>query len=202
MTDWATIWKTLLSALLGAGLGSAIVQGIFNYIAERRKRTAHATYLAMRLAVLLDAFGRACSDMIGRNSYAETPPDSEFPNWEGLPGLPPYPEESEGWVSLRRALAMRCLRIRSNAQVSEAFLKVTVEFSVDDLGDTLDEQAAILGLEAWRLAEDLKRVYRLGGTASDYKESLETVQRRARQRIRDRGPPVPVASLLNPGATP
>jgi hypothetical protein len=68
MTDGATIWKTLL----GASLGSAIVQGIFSYVAERRKRTAHATHLAMRLAVLLDAFGLACRDMIDRNSYAET----------------------------------------------------------------------------------------------------------------------------------
>ena len=178
MTDGATIWKTLL----GASLGSAIVQGIFSYVAERRKRTAHATHLAMRLAVLLDAFGLACRDMIDRNSYAETL-DSEYPNWERLPELPPYPEDSEGWVSLRRVLAMRCLRLRSNAVASETLLKVTVEFSEDDLGDTLDEQAAMLGLDAWRLAEDLQRTYRLGRTGGDDAYRLEAARERARKSI-------------------
>jgi hypothetical protein len=58
--DWATAEKIALSA----GLGSAFVQGLFSIIGERRRRRAQAAYLAMRLAVLLDASGLACSDMI------------------------------------------------------------------------------------------------------------------------------------------
>jgi hypothetical protein len=79
--DWRTVGKTLL----GASMGSALVQGIFSLVAERRKRRGQATYLAMRLAVLLDAYGQACSDMIDRNRSAEIPPDREFPDWETVP---------------------------------------------------------------------------------------------------------------------
>jgi hypothetical protein len=103
--DWATIAKTGFSALVGAGLGSALIQGWFNSRAERRKQKGQATYLAMRLADLLDAFGLACSDMISRNANP-----AEYGPVEGLPTLPPYPEDTERWVSLHRALGMRCLQ--------------------------------------------------------------------------------------------
>ena len=171
--------------LLGASLGSAAMQGIFSYIAWHHKRTAHATYLAMRLAVLLDGFGRACRDMIARNANAEPPPDQEFPNWEGLPELPPYPEDSEGWVSLRAALAMRCLRLRGSIRASKDQLNVTSEYAIDDYGDTLDEQAAVLGLQAGRLSEDLHRTYVLGDSQFDYRDTLEATLKRARESISD-----------------
>jgi hypothetical protein len=184
--DWATIGKTVVGALIGAGLGSALIQGVFNLMAERRNRTAQATYLAMRLAVQLDAFGLACSDMIVRNRNAETPPDSEYPIWEGLPELPSYPDDTEGWVSLRRDLATRCLRFRSNIQASESLIQDVSNYTEDDLGDTLDEQAAQLGLEARRIVHDLQRGYGLGDDGGDYASSLEGVQARALKAMRDR----------------
>jgi hypothetical protein len=51
--DWATAGKTAFSALVGAGLGSALVQRYFAWRGEERRKNAHATYLAMRIAVLL-----------------------------------------------------------------------------------------------------------------------------------------------------
>ena len=66
--DWGTVGKTLLGASIGSGLGSALVQGFFSLRAERQKRASQATYLAMRLAVLLEAFGLACSDVAERNN--------------------------------------------------------------------------------------------------------------------------------------
>jgi hypothetical protein len=75
--DWATPGKTALSALVGAGVGSALVQGLFSLMEKRRRQAAYATYLAMRVAVVLDAFGLACSSLILRNAMAEHPQEHQ-----------------------------------------------------------------------------------------------------------------------------
>jgi hypothetical protein len=195
--DWTTAGKTVVSALVGAGLGSALVQGWFSAMGARRRRTAQATYLAMRLAVLLDAFGLACWDMIHRaliqrTVVALTFPKETCPVWEGLPALPPYPEDSEGWVSLDKALATRCLRLRSNIQASEGLISRVRKFvaagNEEALQDTVDEEAARLGLEARRLAEDLQRQYGLSNGAGeyDYASPLEVTLKRANEANRQR----------------
>jgi hypothetical protein len=179
-------WSMVFGSLVGAGGGSAIVQGSFNIWGEHRRRTAKATYLAMRLAVLLDAFGLACSEMINCNASAEPHPEHEYANWVGIPELPPYPDDSEGWVSLHRALAIRCLRLPGSVHASEGVLRATVEYAEDDYGDALFEQAARLGLEARRLAEDLHRRYGLDEAAGDYASSLEAALEKATKAMQDR----------------
>jgi hypothetical protein len=172
--DWGTTGRTALSALVGAGLGSALVQGAFSLMGERRRKNAHATYLAMRIAVLLDAFGLACSELINFNMTAEHPRNDELPNWDiHIPEMPPYPEDIEGWVSLDRALASRCLRLRGKIRASQSLIDGTREFAEHDLGETVDEQAAAMGLEAWRLAAGLHRKYRLDPVGGEYASFLE-----------------------------
>jgi hypothetical protein len=191
--DWATAGKTALSA----GLGSAMVQGIFSLVGERRRKNAHATYLAMRIAVLLDAFGLACSDLIISNSNAEHRPDQEFPDWDiHLPEMPPYPEDIEGWVSLDRGLASRCLRLRSKIRACQSVIDATREYTEHELEEAVAEQSAALGLEAWRLAKDLHHKYRLDASGGEYAPYLQEREvgiikarndRRDAQRSRSRG---------------
>lgn len=184
--DWTSAGKVVLSSLVGAGLGSAAVQGLFKVWGERSRRTAQATYLAMRLAVLLDAFGLACSDMITRNANAEPPPGEEHPHWEPFPELPSYPEDSEGWVALHRALAIRCLRLRTSIHSSKGVLRGTAEYSEDDLGDAINQQAAWLGLQARGIADDLHRGYDLQSAGGEYASSLEEVWNQATKAMQDR----------------
>jgi hypothetical protein len=172
--DWGTTGRTALSALVGAGLGSALFQGIFSLMGERRRKNAHATYLAMRIAVLLDAFGLACSDLINSNSAAEPSPNDEFPNWDiRIPEMPPYPEDIEGWVSLDRALASRCLRLRSKIRASQSLIYGTRDYAEHHLGEMVDEQVAAVGLDAWRLTAALHHKYRLDPVGGEYASFLE-----------------------------
>jgi hypothetical protein len=194
--DWVPSGKTALSALVGAGLGSAIVQGAFSLVAEWRRRTYHATYLAMRIAVLLDTFGLACSDLIGSNASAEYPPDDEFPYWDTkLPELPPFAEDIEGWVSLDRALASRCLQLRGQIRARQRVIDATLEYNMDGLEETVAEEVAHMGLEARRLALDLQRRYRLNPAGDEYAASLAAVKTKAKakrglaqQRLRSADP--------------
>jgi hypothetical protein len=183
--DWATIAKTGFSALVGAGLGSALIQGWFNSRAERRKREGQATYLAMRLAVLLDAFGEACGDMISNNANPE-----EYPA-EGLPTLPAYPEDTEGWVSLDRDLGMRCLQLPSDLRQIKGHLDAMIRFTHDepddpDPQDTLNQEAAKVGLKAWQLSKDLQRRYDLSDAGADYASWLKEQQARASKALQER----------------
>jgi hypothetical protein len=141
---------------------------------KRRQRTAHATYLAMRIAVLLDAFGLACSDLISSYAGAESAPGEEFPNWDiRIPELPPYPEDTEGWVSLDRALGSRCLRLHSKIRARQRVINETRDDAEDQLGETVGEEAAAMGLEAWQLAIDLHRKYGLALDGDDYAPFLK-----------------------------
>jgi hypothetical protein len=180
--DWGTLGKTAISALVGAGLGSALVQGAFSFIAEKRQRAAHATYLAMRIAVLLDAFEAACSELINSNASAQRYPDERLPEWDiHLPELPPYPEDTEGWVSLDRALASRCLELRSQICARQKVIDATREYDDESLGEMVAKEAADLGLEASRLASGLRRKYRLCPAEDEYAASSE-VEKRKRRR--------------------
>ena len=185
--DWATTGKTVLGALIGAGLGSALVQGVFSLMAERRRRTAQATYLAMRLAVLLDAFGLACSH---RHHSGD-------PSGHALSELPPYPEDSEGWSALDSALAIRCLQLRSRRGASENLLHATADLYSDGSGEiALAKQEAGLGLEARRLAKDLAGRYGFDSGAGDYVPSLERTLKQTRHLMRPHdGPTEPLPRL-------
>jgi hypothetical protein len=87
--------------------------------------------------------------------------------------LPPYPEDIEGWVSLDRALASRCLRLRSKIRACQTVIDATVEYTPEDLDESVDEQAAAMGIEAWQLATDLHRKYRLDPDGGEYVPSLK-----------------------------
>ena len=116
--DWVTAGKvfgplgsSLVGAFAGGASGSALIQGWFNLRAERRRRMSQATYLAMRLAVLLDAFGWSCDEMIAlRRDGADI---------TKLPRLPPIRKNSrDGHRS--SVLSSRCNACGSLAAFARA----------------------------------------------------------------------------------
>jgi hypothetical protein len=131
--------------------------------------------MAMRLAVILEAYASACSEFIADNSGKETPPDQEYPLWEtGLPELSLYPDDTEGWRALNQKLAGRCLNFPNKISGSQAIIRSTIDYAMEDLEDTLNEEAAKRGLEAWSLARELRKQYGVEGADPvwDYAEGL------------------------------
>jgi hypothetical protein len=185
--DWVTHEKTALSALVGAGVGSALVQGLFSLMEKRRHQTAHATYLAMRVAVLLDAFGLACSTLIDFNAMAEHHQEHEFPNWDlGSPSFHPILRISrDGCLSTGSWRAGAC-GFAARFSRARGVIYGTRDYSEYDLGDAIDEQAAHMGLKAWHLASDLHRRYSLDHAGGGYAASLEGVETGAIKAMRDR----------------
>jgi hypothetical protein len=153
------------------------------------KKVDRASYLALRLAVLLESYANACSDFISENAHAEQDPDDRLPNWNAsLPELPAYPDDDEGWRAIDRRLAGRALNLPNRIHVSQSIINWTIELNDDELGETLDEQAAARGLEAWKLAVQLRRMHSIEAVEMvwDFAEMLEkTLAKAQREKQRN-----------------
>lgn len=164
-------WGAIGNAALGAGFGAATV----TLYRDHRQTKSQASHLAVRLAVVLEAYASSCQQFIEANENADHEPDQEFPNWRTrLPELPPYPEDVEGWRALDLKLGERCLNLRNKIAGSQSIIGATIDVAMDALGDMLDEHAASRGIEAWEIAVALRSRYGLGKSEMvwDYVEAL------------------------------
>jgi hypothetical protein len=119
---------------------------------------------------------------IQTNRNAPHADDQEHPDWETkLPELGPYPDDEDGWQAIDRKLANRCLGLRNKIAESQSIIRDVMEHVMDDLKDTLDEQSAKCGLEAWTLAVELRQRNRVEEVNPDwnYAEVLEETLPRA-----------------------
>ena len=187
--DWLTLGKTVL----GAAIGTGVVQGSFAIYRKRRHRTPQAAYLAMRLAVVLEAFAIACADLIRSNSVAEHQPEHEFPDWDiKLPKMPAYPEDGPGWVALNRRLANHCLSLRNKRDDGQRLIYEQCEHNGEGLKDVITQQASGCGLVAWHLAQELRLTYGVADPTLRYDfaeylaETGDSAAASMRQRARTR----------------
>jgi hypothetical protein len=167
------------TTVFGAGFGAAVMQAFLSLYRDYRQRKAPAAYMAMRLAVILEAYASACSVLISDNhdANAEQGPDDQYPNWTlTLPELPPYPDDADGWRAIDRVLAGRCLNFRNKIIGSQGIIRSTENYAVDDLARTIDEELACRGLEAWEIGVALRCKHSIEGadTVWPYAEALKT----------------------------
>jgi len=168
MTWWSpTDWDWLTSGvrtIIGAGIGTTFVQVGYAVYQERYRKRSHAAYMAMRLAVTLEAYAAASWDLIARNRTEEPHPEGRFTGNATLPLLSPYPEDVEGWRAIDRALAGRCLslplKVHAN-QVDIGWTGTFVEEDWDNVGELVEKMAADRGLDAWKLASALRSRHRI-----------------------------------------
>jgi hypothetical protein len=178
--DWVSISK----AALGAGLGTAAVQGAVALYRERTQKNEKAAYLALRLAVLFEGYASKCCDFYFDNLNAEEPPDEPYPAWRTeLPKVPELPDDTEAWRAMDRKLLAKCLEFPNRVRASQNAIEACAEYTMDDLGVTLDEQASARGVEACEIAASLRSTYKLGRAEPvfDYYNTLQKVLETSRQ---------------------
>ncbi len=166
-----------------------ILTGGREWWGARARKKAHASYHALRLAVLLEGYAHDCVTFIDDNANAEHPPDQEFPVWNvELPTLPLYPDDPEGWKAIDLRLAARALNLRNRIDESQGFIKSTIEFTMDDLEHTLHEHAGGRGLEAWEIAVALRRRHGLDPVELiwDFPKTLERAHRGAVEALKEK----------------
>ncbi len=193
MTTVEFTWGGLLTLAGSAGIIAALVNQGLGWLREwwavADKRKANGGYMALRLAVILEAYASACADAISGNQNAEQRPDEQYPDWTAqLPELPEYPDDTEGWRALPIKVAGRVLSLRNKVAGSQSIIDSVVEYSEDYLEEEYAEQAAERGLEAWNLAVELRRTYGLEevDVVWSYAASLEHHLKRAKKEIQTR----------------
>jgi len=169
-------WGDIFKIAVTAGLVNVLLNQGVNWYREHSSKKALAAYTAMRIAVVLESFAKACASFIQENNNAQTFPDQEFPDWNiSLPPLGNYPDDPEGWRALDRGLAGRALELKNNLHISQDIISGTIEYVIEDLESELTKNAASRGLEAWNLAVELRRKHSVGPAQPilTYAETLE-----------------------------
>jgi hypothetical protein len=180
--DWLSIVKTAF----GAGLGTAAVQGGLAVYREHTRKNENAAYLALRIAVLLEAFASECCDFYFDNANAQQSPDEQYPDWRTvLPTPPQFPDDTEAWRAMDRSLVAKCLNFPNRVRASQNTIASTIEYTMDDLDYILDEQASARGVEAWEIASSLRRSYKLdrADIIFDFDKVLHKVLKTSREEI-------------------
>lgn len=170
-----------IQTALGAGFGAAIVQGVLPFVRDHWASKPRAAYMAIRLAVALEAYSAACLDLIVANNDPPHSPDRGTPDWEtNLPELADFPDDDEGWRALDRKLAGRTLGFRNKVRESQGIINDAATFDEDKIGGAVESEAVARGLEAWRLAIELRKRHRIEAAEPvwDYVKQLERVERR------------------------
>jgi hypothetical protein len=158
--------------VIGAGVGTALVQTLVPLLRDRRHRKRHATYLAMRLAITLEAYTAECQRLLDQNNSSNAPFDS------ALPELPAYPDDADSWKAIDVKLASRCLAFRNRIFESQKNVDDAFDVADSDVGeDALTESVLDRGLEAWKIAADLRRAHNIekADPIWDYEGSLRRV---------------------------
>lgn len=185
--NWGLL--SVLKTAIGAGLGTAIVQGGVTLYRERTVKSEKAAYLALRLAVLLEAFTSECCDFYFDNANAQQPSDEPYPSWRTqLPEPREFPDDTEAWRALDKKLVAKCLNFPNRVHASQNAINSCLEYTMDDLGITLDEQVSARGAEAWEIASALRETYSLDRAeiVFDYYGVLEKVLKASREEREER----------------
>ena len=144
--------------VIGAGLGS----GVATLVLAWRKHRADGTYLAMRLAVNFEGYAKACAKFVSDNEYPEHRPDEQFPDWiTTLPSPPDLPDDADGWKALDANDASAVLGFPMAINDAQSVIDAIAEHTPDDIGDSAQEEAAKLGLQAWNIADRLRAAHKL-----------------------------------------
>ncbi len=188
-------WQTLLAFAGTTGLFTTALNQFFEWLRDRSKarftRREQAAYLALRLAVQLEAYAFRCLTFIVDNTQMEAPPDREFPDWKtNLPMLDDFPVDPEGWRSLELRLCNRVLSLANRISDSQLTIDFCFDFDPDALEDTLAAEAGKRGLDAWDIAAALRTQYRVAPNvlADDYRKRLTEFLEASKFALNERTP--------------
>jgi len=182
-------WGSILHAAFGAGIGTAGVQGAITLYRERTQKQDKAAYLALRVAVMLEAYGSDCCRFYFDNVNAIELPDEQYRAWKTrLPTPPELPDDTEAWRAMNRELLARCLNFPNKVLASQNAIDSCIEFTMNDLENTLDKHASDRGMEAWEIAAALRKAYGLQAAdiVYDYHDTLQKVNKAALEELEKR----------------
>ena len=179
-TTISVTWWDIARFALTTGLVTALFNQGIGWFRDWRKESTvtirDATYAAMRIAVLLEAFAMECASLIEENAFAEK---SGGPSTQKLPSLSEYPTDID-WKSLDSSLAAQSLSIRNELRLSVRTIAFWSGEEPAEIPSVCSNQAGKCGYRAWQLATALRRHYKLPSfdPTQGYWDLVGTLQKR------------------------
>jgi hypothetical protein len=117
-----------------------------------------ATYLAARLAVILERFAIECADVVtDQEDFERAGQGRASVHCRGLSLSPP----KQGWNTLDSALLSRVLTFPNTLRLHKLALDSLWNVSPSDFSKECSRDSGKLGSMAWALSRDLRARYRL-----------------------------------------
>ena len=165
------------------GLGSVI--GVFlGWLREWRtnesRKKSEATYLAMRLAVILEGFVVKCVDKAWHDEANLAKGVVEL--GYSLPPLASYPQDSD-WKSLDLKLAGRVLSFQNEIIAAAALCQFQGMHEGNEVASA--DETIIAGVNAWKLAQSLRKKYNLDTISIAHVDSLEVAHGKIQQHRKE-----------------
>jgi hypothetical protein len=161
-----SVWD-ILKLALSTGVATALLNNFFGEWRDRRKEltttTRDATYLAIRVAVILERFAMACANIIADNHMYNKAGGHAGAAHAELPPIAEYPTDAD-WKAIDPTLSARALSLPNELCLSEGAIKFSWEIEPTDEGvhlTTCNGEAGKCGYRAWQLAADMRHRYGL-----------------------------------------
>lgn len=177
-------WLGDASKLVPAGVAAGVAVQVIQTVREWRKDTKvaeqHGTYLAIRIAVVLEAFALACAYAIEQNRLHDEHNGEMGKRTTTLPDLGVYPTDGD-WKSLQASLMSRALTLRNELSTCDRAVHFYYDLGEEEqaLG-VFNHHAGRLGYRGWILASELRTRYAVQAPANegwDFVEVLVDAQR-------------------------
>jgi hypothetical protein len=157
-------WTDILKVALSTGIVAALINQGITWLRDWRKESStiqrNATYLALRVAVILEQFAIMCADVIGDNVLYRDSDGHAGKSHGSLPPLGEYPTDAD-WKSVDPAFSARALALRNEIFLSDGAIAFVWEVDHDTVQGACNEHAGKCGYRAWQLAVDLRKRYGL-----------------------------------------
>jgi hypothetical protein len=178
-------WVTIISALSAlSAIISSVITLLLGWLREWRanksQKESEAAYLAMRLAVILEEFVVKC---VYRSWHDEAVLNRGFAELDYcLPPLSSYPKDSD-WKSLDLKLAGQVLSFQNEITAAAA----SCEFQGMCEGNKMASanETIVAGVNAWKLAQSLRKKYNLDAITIAHFDSLEIAHGKIEQHRKE-----------------
>ncbi|MBF0325946.1 MAG: hypothetical protein HQL42_12870 [Alphaproteobacteria bacterium] len=154
----------ILLMVIGTGSFSAAVTALLAWLKDFRKDKAatkrDASYLALRVAVVLERFSFDCAGYISDIETFSSSSGHAGAQRAMLPDLLPYPADLD-WKVLDLGLAGRALSLPNEFELADRAIAFWFEIDNECVPQACRDQCGICGLRAWELAAALRKKYGL-----------------------------------------
>jgi len=151
---WDTVGEFLAFVAATGLIAAAFNQGIL-WLRERTERDRKASYLALRVAAILETYVHDALDERSRMLY-----DIErdgAPTTFSMGEIAEFPNEPESWAMLPKSLAGRVMNLKMNAANEGRYLAhVSMHSDPHSLAGEYCDSIIDVSLDAWLLAQEIR----------------------------------------------